>query len=85
MLINTSEISLCSRVEKWLSPELATSIRITRFARTRSGRRRYVHVEALRPDGPVGLFFFKHEDGVWRVFPQEDGRCSFVVPHTPCD
>jgi hypothetical protein len=72
--MHTAEMSLRSLVEKWLTPALAAPIRVTRFSRTRAARRRYVHVEALRADGPIGLFFFQHDDGAWRVFPPENGR-----------
>jgi hypothetical protein len=69
--MTTAEKSLRSLVEKWLTPTSATPVRVTRFGRTASNRRRYVRVEAMRPDGPVALFFFRHDDGTWRVFPPE--------------
>lgn len=71
--MNTSAKSLRLLVEKWLTPTSATPVRVTRFGRTGSNRRRYVCVEALRPEGPVALFFFQHDDGTWRVFPPETG------------
>jgi hypothetical protein len=69
--MNTAAKSLRLLVEKWLTPISAAPIRVTRFGRTGSNRRRYVRVEALRPEGPVALFFFRHDDGTWRVFPPE--------------
>jgi len=69
--MNTAEKSLRSLVEKWLTPTSATPIRVTRFGRTGSSRSRYVCVEALQPEGAVALFFFRHGDGTWRVFPPE--------------
>jgi hypothetical protein len=71
-----AEKSLRLLVEKWLTPTLATPIRVTRFSRTRPNRKRYVCVEALRPGGSVTLFFFRHDDGTWRVFPPETGRLA---------
>ncbi|RDK01472.1 hypothetical protein DLM46_16750 [Paraburkholderia lacunae] len=69
--MTTAEKSLRLLVEKWLTPTSATPVRVTRFGRTASNGRRYVCVEALRPEGPVALFFFRHDDGSWRVFPPE--------------
>nr|WP_082855340.1 hypothetical protein [Paraburkholderia phytofirmans] len=69
--MNTAETSLRSLVEKWLMPTSETPVRVTRFGRTGSRRSRYVCVEARQPDGPVALFFFRHDDGAWRVFPPE--------------
>jgi hypothetical protein len=71
-----AEKSLRLLVEKWLTPTLATPIRVIRFSRTRPNRKRYVCVEALRPGGSVTLFFFRHDDGTWRVFPPETGRLT---------
>lgn len=79
-----TERSLRFLVEKWLGPTLARPIRVTRFTRTRPERRRYVRVEAPRPEGSIVLFFFQHDDGVWRVFPPGTTRltiraCANVV------
>jgi hypothetical protein len=74
--MNAAEKSLRLLVEKWLTPTPATPIRVTRFSRTHANRRRYVHIEALRPQGSVALFFFHHDDGTWRVFPPETGRLT---------
>jgi hypothetical protein len=65
--MKTAKRTLRSSVEKWLLP--ATSVRLTRFSHRGASRRRYIHVEAERPQGPVGLFFFRHDDGTWQVFP----------------
>ncbi|MBC8752292.1 hypothetical protein F6X42_39480 [Paraburkholderia sp. WC7.3b] len=67
--MNTAERSLRSLVEKWLTPAAATPIRVTRFSRTGSSRGRYARVEVQRPEGSVALFFFRHDDGTWQVFP----------------
>ncbi|SIT37346.1 conserved hypothetical protein [Paraburkholderia ribeironis] len=34
-----------------------------------------VCVEIRRPDGPIRLFFFRHGDGTWHVFPPQDNLC----------
>lgn len=69
-----AEKSLRLLIEKWLSPTLATPIRVMRFSHTRPNLRRYVRVEAQRPEGAVALFFFRHDDGFWYVFPPETAR-----------
>jgi hypothetical protein len=72
--MNSRQSSLRLLVEKWLAPNPAIPIRITRFGRTRGSRRRYVCVEALHPSGALEIFFFHHEDGSWRVFPPSNER-----------
>jgi len=67
--MNGTEKSLRLLVDKWLAPTPAMSIRITRLGRTSSNSQRCVRVETVRPQGPCALFFFKHRDGAWRVFP----------------
>ena len=71
-----AEKSLRFLAEKWLTPTITTPIRVTRFGRTRANRMRYVCVEALRPGGSVALYFFRHVDGTWSVFPPETGHPS---------
>lgn len=38
-----------------------------------------VCIEVSRPDGPLVLFFYRHGDGTWHVFPPVDnlGRMGF--------
>ncbi|SIT37485.1 conserved hypothetical protein [Paraburkholderia ribeironis] len=69
-----SERTLRSLVAKWLAPTSETPVRVTRFGRGQSNQATYVHIELLLPKGPVGLFFFRHRDGSWRVFPPEGER-----------
>ncbi|AUT66822.1 hypothetical protein C2L65_42785 [Paraburkholderia terrae] len=71
-----SERSLRSLVEKWLRPTSATPVRVTRFGHAQSNQGPYVHIELLLPTGPVGLFFFRHRDGAWCVFPPEAERLT---------
>lgn len=63
------EHSLRFLVDKWLAPELSTPVRVTEFSRTRFGGRRYVRVETALAEGVRSLFFFRHDDGCWCVFP----------------
>lgn len=74
-----SERSLRSLVEKWLGPISATPVRVTRFGHAGSNQSPYVRIELLLPAGPVGLFFFRHRDGAWRVFPPEVERLAMRV------
>lgn len=69
-----SEGTLRSLVEKWLGPVSATPVRITRSGRAQSNQGVYVHIELLLERGTVGLFFFRHRDGSWRMFPPEAER-----------
>jgi hypothetical protein len=74
--MNGTEKSLRSLVDKWLAPTPSAPIRVTQFGRACSNQRRYVRVEVHRPTGAVGMFFFRHGDGTWRVFPPEIERLA---------
>jgi hypothetical protein len=78
----SAERSLRFLVEKWLTPTLATPIRVTRFSRTRANQR-YVCVEALRAGGSVTLFFFRHDDGTWCMFPSDARRLTIRAYASP--
>ncbi|MFM0347871.1 hypothetical protein P0D96_27605 [Paraburkholderia sp. RL17-347-BIC-D] len=66
--------SLRETVELWLAPDPLNGIRVTEFRNRRSAHECYVCVETLRAAGPVALFFFRHQDGAWRVFPPSRER-----------
>ncbi|WER46396.1 hypothetical protein CupriaWKF_02050 [Cupriavidus sp. WKF15] len=66
---STNEHSLRFQVEKWLAPSHTASVHVVEFSRTLSGRRRYVCVETTQQSDLRALFFFRHDDGCWRVFP----------------
>jgi hypothetical protein len=74
-----SEQSLRFLVEKWLAPGPSIPVRVTEFSRTRTGRRRYVRVETALAAGARGLFFFRHDDGCWCVFPPTADHHQHVV------
>ncbi|WP_087740182.1 hypothetical protein [Paraburkholderia piptadeniae] len=65
---NSSTKSLRYQVEKWLAPAPTALVHVTEFGRTRWGRTRYVCVETSSSAG-VRVFFFRHGDGTWHVFP----------------
>jgi hypothetical protein len=75
-MMNITENSLRFLVEKWLVPTRSMPFRVTEFSRARSNQRRYVCVEVMRAAGPVGIFFFRHSDGTWNVFPDETERLA---------
>jgi hypothetical protein len=66
--MNTQRRGLHGLVEKWLAPTPAAPARVTQFGRT-AGNRRFVCVEVSHPTWPRAIFFFRHDDGFWRVFP----------------
>jgi hypothetical protein len=71
---NRSEQSLRWQVEKWLAPAPATPIHVTRLGHPGRGGRHCVRVETSSPAGVRALFFFRHDDGSWYVFPPAAGR-----------
>ncbi|EEA02246.1 conserved hypothetical protein [Burkholderia sp. H160] len=76
-----NERSLRFTVEKWLAPSPAQPVHVTEFSRTRMSGRRYVRVETSAQEGGRGLFFFRHDDGCWCVFPPTaDARSVFAHP-----
>ncbi|PMS36876.1 hypothetical protein C0Z20_12090 [Trinickia symbiotica] len=71
--------SLRLMVEHWLAPDPAMGVRVTKFINRRSKRECYVCVETLRTDGPVAIFFFRHQDGAWHVFPPAPERLAMLA------
>ena len=76
--MSTAEKSLHYLVEKWLAPTPLARIRVVQFGRMQGDSRRYVHVEASAPTGSHAIFFFRHDDGCWRVFPARIARPSMT-------
>ncbi|MEX3897044.1 hypothetical protein [Paraburkholderia sp. BR10954] len=68
------EKSLRGQVDKWLAPTNGMRMRVIQFSRLSLHRRRYVCVEASGPMGTLALFFFRHDDRSWRVYPPETPR-----------
>jgi hypothetical protein len=71
-VMRSDEKSLRWLIEKWLAPTPAMPVRVTRFGHARLSQRRYVCVEASRCARPLAIFFFRHDDGSWCVFPPSD-------------
>lgn len=73
------ETSLRGLVDKWLAPTHAMRTRVTRFSRLSLHSQRYVCVETSGPTGTLALFFFRHDDGSWRVYPPEAQRPAMAT------
>ncbi|HKU00876.1 MAG TPA: hypothetical protein VJS30_30725 [Paraburkholderia sp.] len=67
--MNPTGSSLRVLVDKWLAPNAGAPARVVRFSRTQDNRLRYVCVEAAHPARTIAIFFFRHGDGSWCVFP----------------
>jgi len=77
--MDMAEKSLRLVIEKWLAPTPGMAVRVTRFSRIRSTRRRFVIVEVSRAAGELSIMFFRHDDGIWRVFPPQAARPAMSV------
>lgn len=66
--------SLRQLVDKWLAPTASVPARVTHIGRMLHPRNRYVRVEAAHTTGTLAIFFFRHDDGSWCVFPPAAAR-----------
>ncbi len=71
--------SLRAVVEHWLDPIPENPVRVTKFKNRRLRKECYVCVETLTSAGLAAMFFFRHEDGVWRVFPPNRKRPAMNI------
>jgi len=71
--------TLRSLVHKWLGPTSGTPVKVTQFNRLQATQGICVHIELFLQSGPVGLFFFRHGDGSWCVFPPDSERPAMRV------
>jgi hypothetical protein len=62
---------LQSAIEKWIGPQ---RVQVVRLGRSGRGKARRIPVEIERPSRPFAIFFFRHEDGSWQVFPPSDSQ-----------
>ena len=67
--MNRSTSTLHRLVDKWFGPAQATPLRVVRVKSKGAHPSRCICVEALRPMGRLSILFFRHGDGIWRVFP----------------
>jgi hypothetical protein len=61
-------------IDKWLTPAAGRRVRLTRYSYPGTSHHRCIRIESSRTTGPFELFFFRHEDGPWRVFPSVRAR-----------
>ncbi|HEV3104091.1 MAG TPA: hypothetical protein VGZ01_00160 [Trinickia sp.] len=71
---SSASSSLRQLVDKWLAPTPSTPARVTRIGRMPLERRRYIRVETAHTTGTLAIFFFRHDDGSWCVFPPAVAR-----------
>ncbi|MEI5998827.1 hypothetical protein H3V53_16905 [Paraburkholderia bengalensis] len=72
-----TEQSLRFLVDKWLGP-VSAPVHVTQFGRTKWDSTRYVRVETSLPDHSRSLFFFRHADGCWCVFPPTHRKRAYA-------
>jgi hypothetical protein len=78
--MQSEEKSLRWLIEKWLPSTPDASLRLTRYAGSKSRRRRIVRVQTSGAGMPFDIFFFRHDDGAWRIFPPAPG--ALAMNHT---
>ncbi|WP_087740363.1 hypothetical protein [Paraburkholderia piptadeniae] len=66
--------SLRSQVEKLVGSTRSPAARVRLLERSRSGGTCRVCIHIDRPTGSFSLFFFRHADGTWHVFPSDRRR-----------
>lgn len=72
--MNVEERTLRWLIDKWLAPTPANPVRLIRCSRTNSSRTRCVLAQSSTPEKSLAIFFFRHDDGSWRVFPPAPRR-----------
>lgn len=78
--MNGTRQSLRAVADKWLALRPDTLLEVTRCAHGRkagraheaASKRRCVYIRAIGAASELGLFFFRHEDGAWYIFPPSD-------------
>ncbi|HWT38923.1 MAG TPA: hypothetical protein VN289_21730 [Paraburkholderia sp.] len=77
--MKNADQSLRRLVDKWLGSVAQRPARVTGFGYCRQNGWRYVRIETQRLSGELAIFFFRHDDGAWRVFPPVVRRPSMRV------
>jgi hypothetical protein len=63
------ESSLRSLIEKWFSPTAAAPVHVSRCTFANSSQTKCVLARSSVSEASLAIFFFRHDDGIWRVFP----------------
>lgn len=66
--------SLRFQVEKFVGSTRCHSARVRLMDRSRIGGAYRVCIQVERSTGVFSLFFFRHADGTWHVFPPDQRR-----------
>nr|WP_251031688.1 hypothetical protein [Paraburkholderia strydomiana] len=77
--MDSGSTSLRWLVEKWLQPTPAAPARVVRMKHGRKRSTRCVRVEVRRSWDVFSVFFFRHEDGSWCVFPPHADRPAMAA------
>lgn len=72
--MTTADKSLRVLVDKWFGARGVRLVRVQLCRLPESIAARCICVEAQRPSGTLTVFFFRHHDGSWQVFPPETIR-----------
>ncbi len=67
--MSAQERSLREVVHKWFGRAEFGSLHVSRVANERLHQHHCVRVDLPRPGSPITVFFFRHQDGGWAVFP----------------
>ncbi|VVE54220.1 hypothetical protein PTE30175_04810 [Pandoraea terrae] len=72
--MSSDATSLRSLIDKWVASTPASPIRLTRLTYAKRRSVRCVRAESIRASGSLAIFFFRHDDGAWCVFPPMSER-----------
>ena len=78
-----AEKSLRLMVKHWMAPVDTEHVRVTRFRSSKPTGECYVRVETFNAAGAVAMFFFRHRDRRWRIFPPSCERPTMGVMEFP--
>src|SRR5579864_4937808 len=66
-------------IDKWFGLGAGNAYRLTRSPCAESSSCRYVCLEAIRTGCALKIFFFRHEDRSWSVFPPAPKRPTLTL------
>ncbi|RZF23592.1 hypothetical protein EVC45_43560 [Paraburkholderia sp. UYCP14C] len=75
-IMATAGKSLRTMVDVWLAPHPARGFRVSHVGR--SGLGRYVCVVADNGAGSRAMFFYRHRNGTWCIFPQDSEGADYA-------
>ncbi|EIM99968.1 hypothetical protein [Paraburkholderia hospita] len=78
--MNDWKHSLRKTVEYWLSPSPAALVRVLRFKNRRRTNECFVKVTTSDSSRDAEMYFFRHDDGTWRVFPPNGALPALTYP-----